>query len=308
MASVIGIWPRFIEPNLLEVNSLDLPLAHLPAELAGLKIVQFSDLHLHSGIPDFFVRKLTRKILALQPDIIVFTGDFLCYAKTDSMQRLKTFLNTLKAKHGCFAILGNHDYAASVSLNEKGEYDILEDNQSPIKKGFARLFTTPALAYKTTSQASLTPPNADLCQMLKETPFSLLHNSCALVTVKGAALNICGLGEYMMGQALPAQAFKDYNPQHPGVILLHNPDGIPLLANYPGDLILCGHTHGGQVYLPWMWKRFTLLENMQFVRGLHRQDGKTIYINRGVGGILPFRWRARPEILLATLTNAKEAL
>ena len=64
---------------------------------------------------------------------------------------------------------------------------------------------------------------------------------------------------------------------------------------------MCGHTHGGQVNLPWFWKKFTLMENPQLKRGLVRMLDKWIYINRGVGSIMQFRWFAKPEILLLTL-------
>jgi len=301
IASVVGIWPRYIEPNLLDTSTLTLNVAKLDPALEGLKILQLSDLHLHNGIPKRFLDKLTKRIGALKPDMIVFTGDFLCYGKSDNLERLKNFLNTLQAPYGCFAVLGNHDYQASVAINPQGEYDILVDDTSMIKRGFSRLFTTPSLAKRTTPRALETPPNAALLHMLQETPFKLLHNTNALVPVKNTFINVCGLGEYMLGRTKPQEAFAGYDPKYPGIILLHNPDGIPLLSGYPGSLVLCGHTHGGQVYLPWMWKRFTLLENMQYVRGVKHFMDKTIYINRGVAGIMTFRWCARPEVLLVTL-------
>lgn len=301
IASIVGIWPRFIEPGLLETNRLNLRLPSLPSALKGLKIVQFSDLHLHRGMSDRFLNKLSGRIMSLNPDLIVFCGDFLCHAKTDNPERLKRFLNSLHAPHGCYAVLGNHDYEESVALNAKGEYDTAVAETSMIQKGFARLFTTPLLAKKTTPSALEIPPNGPLIELLKQTPFTLLHNANEVVAIKNAGLNICGLGEYTVGRTIPSEAFAKYDPRYPGIILLHNPDGIRLLEKCPGSLILCGHTHGGQVYLPWMWKRFTLLENMEYVRGVKHFKDKTIYISRGVGGVMTFRWRARPEILCITL-------
>lgn len=304
IASIVGIWPRFIEPRLLETNRLTLSISQLPQALQGLKIVQFSDIHLHAGMPDKFLDKLIARINGLKPDIIVSTGDFLCYGKSDSFERLENFLNSLQAPYGCYTILGNHDYEENVSINSNGEYDILTDSGSMIKKGFSRLLKTPILAKRTTSKALKTPPNERLVASLKKTPFKLLHNESTLVPIQNAFLNICGLGEYMLGRTKPLEAFCKYDQRHPGIILLHNPDGIPSIENYPGNLVLCGHTHGGQVYLPGMWRRFTLLENMDFVRGFKQHKNKTIYINRGVGGVMTFRWRARPEILLVTLESS----
>jgi hypothetical protein len=74
------------------------------------------------------------------------------------------------------------------------------------------------------------------------------------------------------------------------------------MTSYPNSLVLCGHTHGGQVNLPWMWKKFTLMENIQYKQGLHALgNGRLAYISRGVGSVLTFRWFAPPEIVCITL-------
>jgi predicted MPP superfamily phosphohydrolase len=72
IASVVGIWPRFIEPNLLDTARLALPIHNLPVELKGFKIVHLSDLHYHIGISPSFLNRLQNKIKALQPDLIFF--------------------------------------------------------------------------------------------------------------------------------------------------------------------------------------------------------------------------------------------
>src|ERR1700722_3315000 len=104
----------------------------------------------------------------------------------------------------------------------------------------------------------------------------------------------------MAGRFKPDLAFKDYNPAYTGIVLAHNPDCGPELKNYPGDVILSGHTHGGQINLPWLWKRFTLMKNMQYKRGLWKIGNKFMYVNRGIGSVMKFRWFAIPEILLLT--------
>ena len=78
--SIVGIWPRFIEPTLLKKSYVKLKIPKLPLDLQGLKIAQFSDLHLHSKVSDSFLRKIKQKIDSFQPDIIFFTGDFLCFS------------------------------------------------------------------------------------------------------------------------------------------------------------------------------------------------------------------------------------
>lgn len=304
VASVVGIWPRFIEPHLIRTTKVRLQINKLPPQLNGLKIVQFSDLHLSSNVPECYTEKLLRKIDAAKPDIVLFTGDFICYSHLDDRERLRSFLNKIHAPYGCYAVFGNHDYAQSVAINPKGEYDVMDDKHSMISKGVNRLFSSITLAKKTTERALAIPHHNELISVLAETHFQLLDNRTQVVSIKGEKLNLCGLGEFTLGRCDPEQAFKDYDEQYPGVILAHNPDSIPMLRNYPGEVILCGHTHGGQVNLPWMWKKFTLLENMQYKAGLKKVDGKWAYINRGIGGVMKFRWFATPEILQLTLETS----
>lgn len=303
--SIIGIWPRFIEPNLLSVSNLLLPIQNLHPDLHNLKIVQFSDLHLHPGVPESYLKKIERKILAQKPDLIVFTGDFLCDSKLYEGERLQSFLCNLKAKYGCFTTLGNHDYEFPLTISSEGFYD-LADNQkkmAPILKGFQRLFSSQKVEGKASKRAKFLKPHPALQELLKQTPFHLLYNKTASIKIGKAILNICGLGEYMTGQCNPEEAFSSYDQNNPGIILSHNPDTFPLLQGYPGEIILSGHTHGGQVNLPWMWNKFLLLENPQFKRGLHRQGEQILYVNRGVGSTLPFRWFSTPEILSLKLVS-----
>lgn len=301
IASLLGIWPRFIEPRLISTTKLSLPIPHLPEALHGFKILQLSDLHLNPQISDSFLEKLVYKIKNLQPDLIVFTGDFLCYSLMQDPTRLRTLLRSFSAPYGCYAILGNHDYAECVSINKNGEYDVIEEDSSSLGKAFKRMFTNITLKKTVTQKAQKVPLHAPLIELLSETPFRLLHNQTIQLTVNGSKLNICGLGEYMLGRFHPEEAFKNYERNSVGIVLLHNPDAAPHLKCYPGELILCGHTHGGQVNLPWLWKKFTLLENMGFKKGLIKLDKKWVYINRGIGSIIPFRWFSVPELLLVTL-------
>lgn len=302
LSSLIGIWPRFIEPRLIFTTKLSLPLPNLPKDLNGFRILQISDIHFNQQSSTFLLDKLVRKCKALKPDLIVMTGDFICYSQLAKPERLRSLLQRFHAPYGCYAILGNHDYASFVSINDKGDYDtIIPPSSSSLSRAFARLGKSITLTKLTTERAKNIPVHQGLVDLLKQTPFKLLHNDTETISVKNTKLNICGLGEYCLSKTHPEQAFKHYDQNYPGIVLLHNPDGTSLIENYPGDVILSGHTHGGQVNLPWMWKKFTLLENMDFKCGLKKCSNKWLYINRGISSVLPFRWFAPPEILLLTL-------
>ncbi len=308
--SIVGIWPRFIEPRLLAVRNLTLPLKMLPPAMPELRIAQFSDLHFYQGISPKFLKKVIRKIQAFKPHIIAFSGDFLCAAKLADPEKLKAFLCAFSAPMGCYAVLGNHDYDSFVSINDKGEYDRLGHMEVPLLRGLRRLFRLPCVPSGTTTPAALSiGMHLPLQELLAQTPFQLLHNETRQVPLRNSPsnsqtdsfVNVCGLGEHMLGRCLPKVAFAKYDPRYGGIVLCHNPDALPHLMPYPGDIVLCGHTHGGQVNLPWFWKRFTVLENMRFKRGLFNLGKKWAFVNTGIGEALPFRWFAMPEVLLLTL-------
>lgn len=302
--SILGIWPRFIEPRLLCISHLTIRIPHLPAEMQGLKILHLTDLHWHRHFSHTFFSRLIKKIHQLKPDIIVFTGDFLCRSQLEEPHILLSFLSKLKAPFGCFAVLGNHDYSRFVTVNATGDYDVEpKTTQSTIGKGFRRLWRKVKLSKQRTAAVSHVQEHASLIKLLQQTPFRLLNNETCQVPIGKSLLNICGLGEYTLGRLHVEHAFRHYDSHYPGVVLVHNPDAVPHLEGYPGQLILAGHTHGGQINLPGIWQRFTCLENPRFKRGLLKEKGKWIYVNRGIGSVMKFRWFSPPEIALITLNK-----
>lgn len=307
VASLVGIWPRYCEPKLLSTSYVTLKIKDLPAELDGLRILQFSDLHLNHYLSDQFLKKICVKMEKFSPDLTVFTGDFLCQSQFSKElgQRLQNFLCELpKARYGAFAVLGNHDYAEFVSVNQAGDYAIAAPSSSPFRKGMKRLISRTVLPKAMQRNVHDVCLHQELIELLARTPFRLLHNACATVPINGSALNVVGLGEYSLGRCDPATAFRLWDDRFQGIILAHNPDSAPLVADYPGSVILSGHTHGGQVNLPLIRNKFLVMENPRFKRGMLYIHNKWLYVNRGIGGLMPFRWFAMPELLCLTLVPA----
>jgi len=302
VASCIGIWPRYIEPCLLRTTRLTLPISRLPVLWDGFKILHFSDLHWKSRFSLLLRHQLIRQTQAFQPDLILFTGDFLCRAQLEGENELSLTLSALQAKAGCFAVLGNHDYAHFVTVNEAGEYDVEAPvSVSNVYRGFRRLYRPVNLVKRVTSAARQVGVHEGLIKLLDRSHFQLLNNESKLIVHKGSQMNICGLEEYTLGRFDPDVAFKNYQAQYPGIVLVHNPDTWPVLKRYPGDLILSGHTHGGQVNLPVLSKYFIRLEQTEFKRGLKRLGEKWAYVNRGISSSMKFRCFASPELTLITL-------
>lgn len=302
VVSIIGIWPRFIEPKLIAKSKKSLPIPELPNDLDGIKILQISDLHFNEGTTPYFLNKLMRKIDQLKPDLIVFTGDLICCSQLIEKERLKEVLSRFSAPLGCYAILGNHDYQNYVAINEKGDYDLYEKPPLVLNRGFRRLLK-PRLKPTgvVTDQAKKISLHKELLDLFSKTPFKLLHNKTVQIHNRKSSFNLVGMGEHMLGKANCEEAFLNYDGRYPGIVLVHNPDAIPQLKDKPGNLILCGHTHGGQINLPFLYKKFMCLEQMQFKRGLFEIGDKWVYVNRGLGSVMKFRWFSQPEIALFTL-------
>lgn len=300
--SIVGIYPRFIEPRRLKVTELALPLG------PPLTIVHISDLHFHSKVSSKFLRKITRKVRRAKPDLVLFTGDFLCYSRLEDEERLIRFLNTLEAPLGCFCTLGNHDYAAYVSRNREGNYDVLRPAPPlfGLFRGLRSLFLRTPKGASVTAAASGVALHEKLTELLKKTPFTLLENTTVTLP---CGLNIVGLGDFGLGRCRPETAFAGYQKNLPGIVLSHNPDSAPHLLDFPGELILSGHSHGGQIHFPPPFhkisQKLTRLENPDLARGLIRKRDKLIYVTRGLGCHKPFRFRSPPEIVV--IRSSKDA-
>ncbi len=301
VCSLVGIWPRWIEPNLLFFSRINVVVPQLSRSFDGLKILHVSDLHWSADFSRLLKKQLLHQIASLEVDLVVFTGDFISKAKLEDKENLQSLLNAFKARFGCFAVLGNHDYAQFVTVGKSGDYEVDASSSSVLASGFNRLLRKIKPTGRVANSAKEVDYHQELVDLLKQTPFELLNNTTRQVSVQGEWINICGLEEHCLGRSNPLRAFQNYNPQFPGIILSHNPDAIERLSEYPGDLILSGHTHGGQVNLPFLWDRFTLVERTDLKRGLKKVGKKWIYISRGIGSIMKFRWFSPPQISLLTL-------
>lgn len=300
IASVVGIWPRYIEPKMVSVSHVPWKLTKSQAHLDNLTIVHLSDLHFHKGVSQKFLDKVVRRVCRQRPDLILFTGDFICYSKLEEADRLKAFLSRLAAPLGSYCIFGNHDYSQYVSRNRQGVYDLIPP-PNPIvgvMRGLKTLIASPANGYAVSDRVLAIPPHAELSSLIKQTPFTLLENATTTLPI---GLNISGLGDMALGRCRPETAFAGYNKNYPGIILSHNPDSFPQLLDCPGDWILSGHTHGEQIHFPWpglrkISQKLARLENREYTRGLFTVGNKKMYVTRGLGCHKPFRFCSIPEI------------
>lgn len=284
--SLIGIWPRFVEPSWLEVTSFDYALKGLASTFEGFRILHISDLHF-ADKPTRALKETAAFVQKTKPDCIVFTGDFLCYSRLEYPEELKKYLCKFQAPYGSFAVLGNHDYSSYVSFGSHGESVILDKKLSLLSR-----FSSKPVPDNLEGE-----PN--LLALLQETPFQLLPNATKQVAKGGSFLNITGLGDFFAKDTRPEIAFAGFDHRFPGIVLCHNPVSTKVFTSYPGELILAGHTHGSQFNIPLL--RNLLLQDKHMRRGLVDLGDKKLYISRGMGSHIHFRLFSRPEITLITL-------
>ncbi len=277
------------EAQWLRLHRLRLELPGLPASLAGLKILHISDLH--AGVPwpnERAIAKLVPAALEAAPDLVLFTGDMT--DKKKSLEPYLEMLSRIRAPLGKYAVLGNHDHGLRKSALHEFTFGLLGRKIS----GGANLSDDEV--------ATTVTRNRDLLGLADIT---LLNNECVNIRARDVPLQICGIDEFEYGLADMDATRKQEDRQQPLRILLsHSPDIISHLDEGEFQLVLAGHTHGGQICIPHPWKGRILLSSSgsEFADGLYRRSGVTMHVSRGVGTTLvPLRLLSRPEITLLEL-------
>lgn len=260
-----------IEPNRIEIERVDVPIAHLSSELEGLTIVQLSDIHLGRWVGQERVRRAVQLANSLQPDLVVLTGDFV-YRSAEHAASCAQGLSRLRSRNGVYAVLGNHDLwegadEVAESLRRVG-IEVLRDGEVAIEANGVRLWL---LGVDDPGYGFTRGWGRDELESVWEGGLPWLRRAL---------------------KALPPDEVK--------ILLLHNPDFARVLPEGL-DLILSGHSHGGQVRLPFLGPLFTGVRR-EYASGLRQEGATWLYINRGIGVIFPpLRLFCRPEITLLRL-------
>jgi predicted MPP superfamily phosphohydrolase len=225
---------------------LRIPLDDLPESIRGLRIVQTSDLHIGNRMEGRRLERLVRRVNALHPDLVVVTGDIFDFDPSVLEQGARG-LAGLRARYGVFAVLGNHDtYTGTEEVAAA-----LRDHAPNLRllRGEVVRIPLPMPFYL----AGLDDPGRDW-------------------TARG--VDLPGLAE--LAEKLPDDG--------PTVLLVHRPEAFPQASRLGFPLVLAGHTHGGQLALPSAGGRLNLARLVtRYHRGLFRENGSVLYVNRGAG-------------------------
>jgi hypothetical protein len=274
-------YARALAPRRLEVSTHEIPLPELPPELDGLRLAHLSDLHASAIVPLEWIRAAVDRLNTLEPDVACLTGDFV-YGSTGWADGCAQELARLKAPAGLFAVLGNHDQwtgagAIAGALAQRG-IRVLRDESVSLEVRGSRL--------------------------------QILGIDDPGLSCLGDAAGWDGLRHAWAEAAeFVRQALAQVPAGVPTLLLVHNPDFMELLPGTAVDVGLAGHTHGGQVSLPFVGP--PLLPSCfgdKYAAGWVASPGGPVYVNRGVGLIEPaLRWNCPPEAALITLRRGPAA-
>jgi predicted MPP superfamily phosphohydrolase len=261
-----------VEPRRLQIEHIQVQLPGLPQELSGLRIAHLSDLHLQDSRHAIETgQNAVAQAMAQSPDFICITGD-MAHHSVHAALACHT-LSGLDAAHGTYAVLGNHD------MDESLELDLLAKRHERV----------------TVRQWLACARNAEII---------LLVNRHHVLDIGGKTVVVAGVGDPSSGYDDLEAAVADAPESDLRLLLSHSPDIFDDPRAEWADLILCGHTHGGQVRLPgigtpWapVWRRRDRASGLMRVA-----DGTVAYVSRGAGSGTRARFNCPPEVTVIELT------
>ena len=239
-------YSRYIGTTGLVTHEIVINDNNLNDSFDGLKIVQFSDLHYTRIITNKRVKELVEEINLINPDIVFFTGDLIDkYGNPNekNQEKLANMLKEIKAKYGKYAVIGEDDYGNHLELVEK----IYE------KSNFKLL----------------------------ENEYDVIYNN------NNDKLFIGGLNTYSYNQAdidTIMEYFNDNDDINYKIILVHEPDYIDTITSkYNVNLVLAGHSHNGQVNIPFIKNFFLPYGSKKYYDNYYMVDDTPMYVSSGIG-------------------------
>jgi hypothetical protein len=285
-AGVVGLggYASAVEAGMrLELTSYDVAPPNWPADLA-LKIAVIADIHAcEPWMPAERIGTIVDLANAQKPDLTVLLGDFS--GRQHFVSRYlppgewAEQLARLEAPLGVHAILGNHDWWSAALPTDS------PDDGHSMRKA------------------------------LRGAHISLLENRAVALSHNGRPFWLVGLGDQLAHRLGPhvvrgdddlSRALREINDDAPAILLAHEPFVFPRVPDRIA-LTLCGHTHGGQVRLPFVGAPFvpTWGDIKPYAYGLYGEGDRRLIVSGGLGtSHLPVRFLCPPEVVVVNLGGA----
>jgi predicted MPP superfamily phosphohydrolase len=268
----VSLLKAILPPDHLEVTRRTIRLSGLPPALEGLRVLHVSDLHWHPGSE--LARMLPALAARLAYDVAVYTGDFI--DDDGGIAAIGAILGQMPRDRPSFAVMGNHDH---------------------LRRGF------------TGNRATSAWPNdiERLRASLQRLGITVLDNAAR--PLGSDRFYVAGVDDYTTAHDDLDAALGPVPPGAATLLLSHNPDIVFGLGARRPDLILCGHTHGGQIRLPLVGAVVTHSAlPRRYAMGLVQYGGVPLFVTRGVGySGLDLRLNCPPEVAVLTLVSTPAA-
>ncbi len=281
-----------IERNIYDIKKVDIATGRIPAAFDGYRIVQLSDIHLSSFQGRVkSLERAVRKVNALSPDLILFTGDLITFSPDEITPKLASVLSGLKARDGVYSVLGNHDYCTYAGYASEEE----------------RLLALDSLIEKE-----------------KDMGWTVLPDSCVnIVRAAGTGqaedtVSLAGVRNISAYPHFPSDGNLDKAMSEAEgsfcILMSHDPTHWKkeVTDRDDIDLMLSGHTHAMQIaFFGWSPASFIYKE----YAGLYERTAsgyasgdsscpQYLYVNTGLGETgFPARVGVAPEITFITLSS-----
>ena len=247
-------------------------IACLPEGSSPMTILHLSDLHLRAG--QRRKRAFLKGLARVQPDLIIGTGDFI--GDAHSNDAAVDAVASIGARDRALYVLGSNDYYRPKPKNPL-RYFFKQHRRIYGKQNDWR----------------------DLIQRFNARGWTLLNNET--MTLDG--IDVVGLGDAHLKLADLSVA-RPRNHDGFRLAIAHSPDVARALADLGYDLIVCGHTHGGQICVPGFGALVTNCDlPREMARGVHRLGDSWLHVSGGLGTSMyaPFRFACRPEVCVLEL-------
>jgi predicted MPP superfamily phosphohydrolase len=256
-----------------EITEQEIKINNLPESLKGTTITLICDLHSGPYMSEGMMKNYADIINDLSSDMIFIPGDLTNSNTYEAAPFAKAFRD-LKAKHGVYATLGNHDY-----FSDPDFVAAVVDNESPI-----RLLRNESLALEINGEKLAILGVDDVRR--SNADYDPIVISYIDTTINSAKKNI-----------------PDYD-NTPKLMLYHKPYFLKQISEKNIDFVVSGHTHGGQVVLAKFGNtNLSLAATVSpYVSGLYKEGNSQMYVSRGIGFVaMPLRLNCPPEITKITL-------
>lgn len=291
LVSLLLIW-GLIEPYVIAVEHNVATIPGLPAAWDGQRIGVLADFQVGMWLDNVAaVRGSVTRVIAERPAAVLIAGDFI-YGPSDDIAEDAAEVAALvqplvDAGIPTYAVLGNHDYG----LAEADDIVDLERAQA-VRAALAQVGV---ILLHNEAQALPLPT----------------MQAAAAGAARNSALYVVGVGDRWANEDDPRTALAQGPPAAPRIALMHNPDTFPDFPAGSAPVAIAGHTHGGQVRIPftpsWSWMSIVKADEVHgdgWIDGFGAA-GNHLYVNRGIGfSIAPIRINCRPELTLLTLQPA----